>query len=78
MAEPTSDAWGGALMSDFLSMHELTRRTGMTFCEIHHAMRKNGFPQRIIVSERYSGWSADEVQDWLLKQLEAQARRAKA
>lgn len=58
-----------------LSLREVSRRIGKTPNEITSLIKAKRFPERVVISERLSGWSEDIVHDWLLRQFEKQAGR---
>ena len=58
-----------------LSLREVSQRIGKTPNEITSLIKAKRFPERVVISERLSGWSEDIVHDWLLRQFEKQAGR---
>ncbi len=62
------------MSSRLIGLNKIIRRSGLSREEIEVFIKKGKFPSKIIVNEQLSGWSEDEIQDWILLQLEKQKK----
>lgn len=54
----------------FLNLKEVIKRTGISRSTIYRLIGNGEFPKQFPVTDRRVVWLEDDIQDWLLKQLE--------
>ncbi len=58
------------MLRRLLNKRQISRLLHCDSKQLNEYMKREDFPFQIVLSERYRGWDEDEIQDWIVKQLE--------
>ncbi|WP_440617463.1 helix-turn-helix transcriptional regulator [Cysteiniphilum sp. 6C5] len=57
------------MKDNILRLNELTKRCGLSRPTIYRLIKRGEFPKQIKLTNKSSGWSSEEIDNWISEKL---------